>query len=112
MRVDLPSSTEPAVEKRRRSRACSSARKPEREKSDDSSSSVAAEVDILEVALAFLKFHGAFLVVVDDAIGAFGRAEGEQLGDDLGQRVGIGANGAGAGAATERTKARTHHLRV
>src|ERR1700679_693277 len=54
MRGDLPSSTEPAVEKRSRSRACSSARKSEREKPDDLSSSVVDEVDIQKYPSRFL----------------------------------------------------------
>src|ERR1035441_7727812 len=48
----------------------------------------------LEIALAFLDFHGAFLVVIDDAVFAFAAAELDHLFDDFGQGVGGGADGA------------------
>ena len=43
--------------------------------------------------------------MVDDAVGAFGIADGHELLDDLGHCVGFGADGAGAGAAAERAEA-------
>jgi hypothetical protein len=64
----------------------------------------------LEVALAFLDLHGAFLVVVDGAVGALGGAEGEEFGDDFGEGVGVGADGSGAGAAAEGAEAGFDHL--
>ena len=42
---------------------------------------------IIEVALPLLDFHGAVLVVVDDAVGALRGAEGDELGDDVGHGV-------------------------
>ncbi len=65
-----------------------------------------------EVALAFLHFHAAFFVVVDGAVFAFGAAEGDELFDDLGEGVGFGAHGAGAGGAAEGAHADLHHLRA
>ena len=66
----------------------------------------------LEIALPLLDFHGAFLVVVDDAVFALGAAELDHLLDDLGDRVGLGADGAGAGSAAERAHAAHDHLRL
>src|SRR5581483_3783392 len=63
-----------------------------------------------EVALTFLDFHRAVLIVIDDAICPFRRAERNQLSDDLRHRVGVGANGSCAGAASERSQAAAHPL--
>ena len=48
--------------------------------------------------------------MVDDAVGAFGSGMTHQFLDDLGNGVGLGADGAGAGAAAERAQAAHHHL--
>ena len=53
----------------------------------------------LEVALPLFDLHGAFLVVVDDAVGALGGAELQELRDDVGEGGGVGSDGAGAGGA-------------
>ena len=50
--------------------------------------------------------------MVDDAVGALGGFEREQLRDNLRDCVRIGADGAGAWAAAKRTQARLHHLRL
>ena len=57
-----------------------------------------------EVALPLLDLHGTVLVVVDDAVGALGVSHAHQFLDDLGNGVGVGADGAGARAASERTQ--------
>ncbi len=62
----------------------------------------------LEVALPLLDLHGAFLVVVDGAVGALGGAEAEKLFNDLRQGVGVGPDGPGAGLhPSERRRDRT-----
>src|SRR5277367_191411 len=99
MSVDLPSSTLPAVEKRSRSLACSSAR------NSSTAKARSARAAILEIALALFDFHGAFLVVIDDAVLTLASPEADQLFDDLGQRIGVGADGAGTRAASERAHA-------
>src|SRR5258708_23619031 len=58
-----------------------------------------------EVALPLFDLHGTVLVVVDDAVGALGVPHAHQLLNDLGNRVGIGADCAGAGTASQRTQA-------
>src|SRR5664279_4038459 len=65
----------------------------------------------LEIALALLDFHGAFLVVIDDAVLAFAAAELNHLLDDFGQRVGLGTDGPGAIGAAQRAHAAHHHPR-
>src|SRR5665213_3820498 len=85
MSVLLPSSTEPAVEKRRRL--------------------------ILEIALALLNLHGTFLIVVDHAVLAFGAADEFHFVDDFFNGVGFRADGAGARTAPERSHAGHHHFR-
>src|SRR5277367_5506845 len=104
MSVDLPSSTLPAVEKRSRSLACSSAR------NSSTAKARSARAAILEITLALLDFHGAFLVVIDHAILALAAAEANQLFDDFWQRVGVGTDCAGAGAASEGAHAAADQL--
>src|SRR5580658_3235360 len=99
MRVLLPSSTLPAVEKRRRLKRCS--RRARRTLGPVRS----------KVPFPFLDLHRAFLIVVDDAVFAFGTAHQLHLVDDLLDRVGLGTNGAGAWAATEGPHAAHYHLR-
>ena len=65
----------------------------------------------LEIALPLLDLHRAFFVVIDGAVFAFGSAERNHLLDDFRQRVGLGANGAGARNATERAHAALHQPR-
>jgi len=59
--------------------------------------------EIIRSSLALLEFHGAFFVVVDSAVFAFGAAEGHHFLDDLGYGVGIGTDRSRAGNATERS---------
>ena len=64
-----------------------------------------------EITLALLQFHRAFFIVIDGAIFALGTAEGNHLLDNLGERVGLGANRAGARHAAQRPHAADHALR-
>src|SRR5437016_6059421 len=50
--------------------------------------------------------------MVDHAVLAFGAAQGDQLLNDLRDRIGIGANGAGAWAASQRSHTATDELRL
>ncbi len=59
----------------------------------------------LEIALLFLNFHRAVLIVIDDAVLAFGAPHGDKFLDDFGNGVGVGTNSASARAATERAHA-------
>src|ERR1035441_8386290 len=86
MRVLLPSSTLPAVEKRRRLK--------------------------LEVTFPLLDLHRAFLIVIDDAILTLGTAYQLHLVDDLLDGVGLGMDRARTRAATERSHPAHHHLRL
>src|ERR1039457_2887241 len=95
MSVDFPSSTLPQV--RKRSRSFSSSRR--RNWSIPLNASVGCGT--LEVPFPLLDLHRTFLVEVDDAILALGATEQHHLLDDFRQRVGIGADGAGAGAASK-----------
>ncbi len=56
---------------------------------------------ILEVTFALLDFHGTFLIVIDDAVLALGAAHQLHFIDDLFNRVRLGIDGPGAGAAAE-----------
>ena len=93
---DLPSSTLPAVVKR-------SSLGLRRGSSSQSDGRVSAWWPASEVALALLHFHGAFLIVIDHAVLALRAAELNHLFDDLGQRVGLRADGAGAMACSPAT---------
>src|ERR1035438_3784069 len=104
MSVDFPSSTLPQV--RKRSRSFSSSRRRNR----SIPLNVSEGWDTLEVPLPLLDLHRTFLVEVDDAVLALGAAEQHHLLDDFRQRVGIGANGAGARAASEGAHPAHHHL--
>src|SRR5258708_22520883 len=101
MSVLLPSSTLPAVVRRSRSLEYSAARNSSMLKWPFRSGSTMA-ADILEVALALFDFHGAFAVVIDDAILALGVADSHQLGDDFRHRVGCRAYRAAALLASQR----------
>src|SRR5882762_4630696 len=59
----------------------------------------------LEVALALLDFHRAFLVVIDRAIFTLGPAERNHLLDDFGNAIGIRPDRSRARYATERPHA-------
>ena len=50
--------------------------------------------------------------MVDHAVLAFGAAEFAHLCDDFRHRIGLRANGAGAGRAAQRAHAAHHHLRL
>src|SRR5262245_62724183 len=47
-----------------------------------------------EIALSFLEFHGAFLVVIDHAVLALRPAEAGHFVNDLRYSVGVGKDGA------------------
>src|SRR5688572_21101956 len=99
--VLLPSSTLPAVQ----IRSSPDIRRP-------SAAPLALRPAALEVALPLLQFHRPVLVVIDDAKLPLGLARRDQLFDDLGNGVGLGADGARARRAPERTHPALHDLRL
>src|SRR6185369_3053836 len=94
MRVDLPSSTLPTAEKRRRSFDAFRSRKSRMRWR------LAGSV-MSEVPLPLLLLHGPVGVVVDDSRAALGGAGDHHLLDDLLDARGRRANGPGAGDAAE-----------
>src|SRR5947208_6250654 len=66
----------------------------------------------LEVTLAFFEFHGAVLIVVDDAELALRVLRYHELLDDLLHGVGVGLDRASARRAAERTHPALDHLRL
>src|SRR6202012_1540331 len=58
-----------------------------------------------EIALALLLLHRARFIVIDEPALSLGGGRGAHLGDDVGERVGIRANGAGQRIAAERPEA-------
>src|SRR5678816_3320328 len=90
MRVDLPSSTLPTAEKRRRSFDAFRSRKSR------TRGRLAGSL-MSEVPLPLLFLHGPVGVVVDDPRAALGSAGDHHLLDDLLDARGRRANGSGAG---------------
>src|SRR3989339_117446 len=97
MRVDFPSSTLPAVEKRSRVLPASSSRKE------------GIGAFILKIPFPFLGFHGSFLIMINDAGGPFGNADGHHLLNDFRQRGCSGSDGSGARVTAQSTET-AHHL--
>src|SRR5689334_20594771 len=90
MRVDLPSSTEPAVAMRSNVAILNSP---------------VASLAPSEVALSFTVFHACFGDAVVGAGGApFGQTRHRGLGDHLGHRAGKGLHAAGAGDIADRAE--------
>src|ERR1700722_5488378 len=104
MSVDFPSSTLPQV--RKRSRSFSSSRR--RKRSIPLNTSVGWHT--LEVSFSLLDLHRTFLVEIDDAVLALGAAEQHHLLDDFRESVGLGADGAGARAASEGAHPAHHYF--
>src|SRR5690242_10821306 len=107
--VLLPSSTLPAVVRRSRPLDFSPARNCSTSKDCGEGCSTAADISS-EVPFSFLQFHGSFAVMVDHPVLALRIFHCDQLGDDLGQRVGLRADRAGARRASQRPHPAFHRL--
>src|SRR5690242_12450262 len=109
MRVDFPSSTLPAVEKRSRSFSLLSLTNSSVSSALAKSSCGAA---ILEISLDLLEFHRAFLIMVNDAVFPLRTAEHHQLSNDFWDRIGIRGDCPGAMSAAQGTHTAHDHLRL
>src|SRR5215471_21365683 len=99
--VDLPSSTEPQVRKRKRPR-CTAA--------DRASASSGIRSSPSEIALALLALHRGVAVAVDEAALPFRAARLAQFGDDVADRRGLGLDRAGQRIAAKRTEPDAPHV--